>query len=195
MVSEIPKSLTRRLEPDETVIWSARPGRPSWGKIIYWLIPTVILGIFVIPGISVGLLSALLIFYGLLAFWQIGRSFCFYYALTNQRFIVANSFLFPTVRSFPPRWMFPELIWTHATSDRGNVHLPCSCEGWFGEGQGQRSGVKDKARYIPAHHKICWNCYLGGRELLMIEKPAELVALIKSTLGPLRKGDEKKKAK
>ena len=187
----------RFLLPDEQVLWQAKAGRPYWGKFIRSVIvivpslPLIFMFWIWLPSITswpYNLYVILqLIFWAIpvmffpLLLWQLGRCFYFYFALTDHRVLIVNTFLFRTVRSVPARWILPDLVWGHDFSHKGNVHVPCSCESGLPKDLVHETFVM---KHLLSGFRTCWYCYWGPGTMVGINEPVRIANLIKSTLGP-----------
>lgn len=205
------------LRDDETIIWRQRQGRVSWADIFMLSLNVIVLVVvwwIVLETVRRAAVDLYLwdwgwfvfVVYGLLlCFWVfafakyllgIPRLFFMHYALTNQRFLIANTFLFRTVRSLPPRWFHEDLIFYSHHKNPSDVVVPCLHFRAFGreytthftrERQNGKmiysSGIDE-----PLH---CHACYWGDVRLRGIHDPDHVVNLIKTTLCPLQQADQK----
>ena len=205
------------LRDDETIIWSQRANRPPWGRIFgyYLTVPWFFVLFYILtvlgalsPSGSAGLDQILLttiawvirIYVGYkLAYFviQIPRSFFYHYALTNQRMMIVNTFIWRTERVLPPRWMHPDLIYV---TGQDRLHLPCIHEEPFSEGTGlfQSPGPfasREAGSIVHAPtgtwYRSCKACSVGNHILVGIAEPDRVANLIKATLSPLQQADQK----
>ncbi len=204
------------LREDETIIWSQRANRPPWGRIFgyYLTVPWFFVLLYILtvlgalsPSGSAGLDQILLttiawvirIYVGYkLAYFviQIPRSFFYHYALTNQRMMIVNTFIWRTKRVLPPRWMHPDLIYV---TGKDRLHLPCIHEEAFCDGTGrfQSPGpfpTREARSFVHTQdwrHRTCQACRVGNHILTGVAEPERVANLIKATLSPLQQADQK----
>jgi len=123
------------------------------------------------------------------------RLFFIHYALTNKRFLIANTFLFRTVRSLPPRWFHAELVYYWHGKNPSDVVVPCLHLHTFGKEHTPhftREYKKDRVLHtgIYGWNFRCHACYWGNVHLKGIHDPDRVVSLIKTTLCPQQKSDQ-----
>lgn len=205
------------LRDGETIIWRQRQGRVSWADIFMLSIHLITLAIFGGIGLEIVRQAAVdlylwdwgwfvLVVYGLLlCFWVLAcakyllgipRLFFMHYALTNQRLLIANTFLFRTVRSLPPRWFHEDLIFYSHHKNPSDVVVPCLHFPQFAREYTThftREFKNGRMLYNSPikEHLHCHACYWGDVRLRGIRDPDHVVNLIKATLSPLQQADQK----
>lgn len=209
----------KQLKDGERILWRQRQGRVAWFDFLLIsisILPIAFFGYIALPSIT-RLLEDLtpwgwgwfyLFVYALIVgVWAlfilkyvlgVPRLFFNHYALTDQRFLIANTFLFRTVRSLPPRWFHADLVYYRHDKNPSDVVVPCLHLHTFGEEYTPhftREYKKEKALHNNLRGYVRWNfychaCYWGNVRLKGIHDPDRVVSLIKTTLCPQQKADQ-----
>lgn len=185
------------LTDGETLVWSQKAGRIYWVSAVTYLVLCVSSVALVIltgstfigaietysiwaslPGL--GFLT-LTILFGLYAFAGLMRLAPVFYALTDRRVLIVHVFPFRTCRSLPERWFYPNLVSVCGGAKSGTIRLPCPHKRVPGF-----SALRQDYRFLAhgSHPLPCAACWLGSANLIGIDDPKQISALITKTLGP-----------